>query len=56
MFQLYSLRNGKPNSWKKPLSRGSGFFKDMNSRDDMMKIKRARAVKSRKQNQKLKEK
>jgi|TARA_R100000329_G_C7489946_1_gene172597 hypothetical protein len=54
MFQIYELRKTR---MKKPtLNRGSGFFKSMHSREELMKIKRARAVKSRKENQKTKEK
>jgi hypothetical protein len=57
MFQLTSLRCARTNGWKKPLNRGSGFFKtshDIN-KDDMKK-KHQNATKRRKQNQKTKEK
>ena len=57
MFQLTTLRFSRTDGWKKPLNRGSGFFKtshDIN-KDDMKK-KHENATKRRKQNQKTKEK
>jgi hypothetical protein len=57
MFQLSSLRNKNVDGWRKPLNRGSGFFKtshDINK--DEMKKKHENATKRRKQNQKTKEK
>ena len=47
MFDIQFLRSSRSGSWKRPLNKSSSFFKDMHSREDMMKVKKKRAVKSR---------
>lgn len=47
MFDIQFLRSSRSGSWKRPLNKSSSFFKDMHSREDMMKVKNKRAVKSR---------
>ena len=50
MFQLALLKSQRQGSWKKLLNKGSGFFKKMHERKDVMKQKKSNSVKTRKQN------